>query len=74
MERPRIYTEKQGKLLADFVLVMRDFHQQSNLSPEEISQLKREHIHVVSECLAEGLLDEICDIKNNWDEQYGRED
>ena len=65
-ERLGVYTERQGELLQDFIFVMRDFRK--TLNGEQQQELNQRHIRVVTDCIDAGLLSEICDIREKWQE------
>ena len=60
----RTYTERQGTLLQDFIFVMRD--KRKTLSESGIIELEQRHMQVVNDCLDEGLVTEICNIREKW--------
>lgn len=58
------YNETQAGLLQDFIFVMRDFRKE--LTGDEIILREERHHQIVGDCIDNGLIREICDIRDKW--------
>jgi len=70
VESVKGYSEEQGSLIADFILVMRDLRDKG-LTDKQMEIIQLRHYEIVEKCIDLGLTEELCTLRDNWKEYYG---
>lgn len=67
------FTEKEGTLLADFILIMKEMRDRGLTQAEHIL-VQRRHDIIVEQCIDAGLVEDLCNLRDNWRKYFGEQE